>query len=425
MTAAPSRSGTTTGGPSAAAREKVLAETTAYREDRERIVTASERAAQLVRTRRPGGGRQARRRHPRLRRQRPARHHRRLPALLGAQRPAGQRHRRRDRGAAPRGGRRQAGPPRRRTRGPLGAARLRRHHRARPARRGARLLRPRAALEGLPRSWRCPKASTPTGTAPREPPVSDARPTREPGSRRLVLWRHGQTAWNVERRFQGTTDIPLTETGVAQARRAARLLAGLRPAAHRRPPPAAGPPTPPGPRRRHRAPRHATTTTSCERDGGAWEGLTHGEIRERYRPSTPPGSRPAARPARRWPSASARPSNAPSTSCRPTASSSSLATAPRIRLGMSHLLGLPEETWERLGGLSNCCWSVLDRDAQRRLAPDRAQRRHPPGTRPQRRPARHGDLTAESIRDWVPASYTLAGRCGMNVRAAAGLWRSW
>jgi broad specificity phosphatase PhoE len=47
--------------------------------------------------------------------------------------------------------------------------------------------------------------------------------------RRVILWRHGQTSWNVERRFQGTTDVQLTETGVAQARRAARLLASLRP----------------------------------------------------------------------------------------------------------------------------------------------------------------------------------------------------
>ncbi len=47
--------------------------------------------------------------------------------------------------------------------------------------------------------------------------------------RRIILWRHGQTSWNVERRFQGSTDVELTETGVAQARRSARLLAGLKP----------------------------------------------------------------------------------------------------------------------------------------------------------------------------------------------------
>lgn len=52
---------------------------------------------------------------------------------------------------------------------------------------------------------------------------------RKGRGRRVILWRHGQTAWNVERRFQGTTDVELTETGVGQARRAARLLASLQP----------------------------------------------------------------------------------------------------------------------------------------------------------------------------------------------------
>jgi len=41
-------------------------------------------------------------------------------------------------------------------------------------------------------------------------------------SRRVVLWRHGRTAWNAETRFQGTTDVPLDDVGVLQAERAAR-----------------------------------------------------------------------------------------------------------------------------------------------------------------------------------------------------------
>ncbi len=47
--------------------------------------------------------------------------------------------------------------------------------------------------------------------------------------RRLVLWRHGQTTWNLEHRFQGQTDVPLDELGVRQAAGAARLLAELDP----------------------------------------------------------------------------------------------------------------------------------------------------------------------------------------------------
>jgi probable phosphoglycerate mutase len=47
--------------------------------------------------------------------------------------------------------------------------------------------------------------------------------------RRLVIWRHGQTTWNLEHRFQGQTDVPLDALGVRQAAGAARLLAELDP----------------------------------------------------------------------------------------------------------------------------------------------------------------------------------------------------
>lgn len=47
--------------------------------------------------------------------------------------------------------------------------------------------------------------------------------------RRLVLWRHGQTAWNLEHRFQGQTDVPLDELGLRQAAGAAKLLSQLQP----------------------------------------------------------------------------------------------------------------------------------------------------------------------------------------------------
>lgn len=40
----------------------------------------------------------------------------------------------------------------------------------------------------------------------------------------LVLLRHGESIWNKENRFTGWTDVDLTETGIAEAREAARLL---------------------------------------------------------------------------------------------------------------------------------------------------------------------------------------------------------
>ncbi|HEY9328072.1 MAG TPA: histidine phosphatase family protein [Streptomyces sp.] len=187
--------------------------------------------------------------------------------------------------------------------------------------------------------------------------------------RRIVLWRHGQTAWNLERRFQGTTDIDLTDEGVGQARRAARLLASLKPDAIvasdlRRAAATA-------------AELAAITGHAIAHDpglretyAGAWQGLTHEEIVGLY------GEQYAAwkrgEPVRRG-------GGELETEVADRAAPVVLAHADKlpdggtlvvvshggtIRTTIGRLLGLEAHHWEGLGGLSNCCWSVLGEGAR-------------------------------------------------------------
>ena len=41
---------------------------------------------------------------------------------------------------------------------------------------------------------------------------------------KLVLLRHGESAWNLENRFTGWVDVDLSEGGIAEARRSAQAL---------------------------------------------------------------------------------------------------------------------------------------------------------------------------------------------------------
>jgi glucosyl-3-phosphoglycerate phosphatase len=173
-----------------------------------------------------------------------------------------------------------------------------------------------------------------------------------------VLWRHGQTIWNAERRFQGQTDIPLDDLGEAQAAGAASRLATLAPDAiyssdlSR----AAG----------TAAPLARLTGLPVtldkdlrERSGGSWEGLTDKEIGERFpreRASwNPPDGESTAAVADRVGGALVR--------IAATLADDGLAVVvshgAALRLGMGRLLGLTEESSGILGPLANCSWSVL------------------------------------------------------------------
>ena len=179
-----------------------------------------------------------------------------------------------------------------------------------------------------------------------------------------MLWRHGQTVWNAERRFQGQSDIPLDEVGQAQAERAARLLAALRPdlivssdlsrAAQTA-----------APLSRLTGLEVTLDKDLRERSGGRWEGLTDTEIRTRYPVEhaswTPPDGEPSALVAERVAGALLRVAEAVSGPAMTTGLAVVVSHGAALRLGMSRLLGMPEELFGVLGPLSNCSWSVLGR----------------------------------------------------------------
>jgi broad specificity phosphatase PhoE len=179
-----------------------------------------------------------------------------------------------------------------------------------------------------------------------------------------VLWRHGQTVWNAERRFQGQTDIPLDETGVAQAERAARLLASLRPELIVSSDLSRAAST--------AAPLAQLTGLEVtldkdlrERHGGGWEGLNDAEIRARYPAEhanwSPPDGEPSAAVADRVAAALQRIAERLAENERDGASGLAVVAShgAALRLGMSRFLGMPEELFNVLGPLSNCSWSVL------------------------------------------------------------------
>ncbi|MFC6597928.1 histidine phosphatase family protein [Kitasatospora paranensis] len=181
---------------------------------------------------------------------------------------------------------------------------------------------------------------------------------------RIVFWRHGQTSWNLESRFQGTTDIPLTDQGVFQAQRAARLLGGLRPDLL----------VSSDLQRAARTAAELAMVTGLqvhhheglrETYAGEWQGLTNAEIRARYpeefeawaqgQPVRRGGGELATEVADR-----AVPVVLDAVEKLPEDGTLVVVShGGTIRTMIGRLLDLDPALWERFGGLSNCCWSVL------------------------------------------------------------------
>jgi glucosyl-3-phosphoglycerate phosphatase len=173
------------------------------------------------------------------------------------------------------------------------------------------------------------------------------------------LWRHGQTAFNAERRFQGQTDIPLNDHGREQAAQAARYLAALEPDAIFS----------------SDLSRAAQTAAALarltglsvkldedlrERHGGSWEGLTDTEIREQYPEAfaawVPPDGEPVTAVGDRSSAALERIADAmPGGSVAVV-----VGHGASLGMGVARLLGIPDGA-RVLGPFGNCRWSVASR----------------------------------------------------------------
>ncbi len=184
---------------------------------------------------------------------------------------------------------------------------------------------------------------------------------------RLVLWRHGQTDWNVTTRFQGQADIPLNPTGRAQARASAPLLAALEPSAlwasdlERT--------------RDTAAALTAVTGLPAQLDPrlreihvGSWEGL-QGEDLDKSDPEAYAALR-RGEDVRRSSTGETvsevgeRVAQALTDIAETAADDATVVVTTHGlagRAGMCRLLELPFAHWRSFGSLDNCAWAVLQR----------------------------------------------------------------
>ena len=101
-----------------------------------------------------------------------------------------------------------------------------------------------------------------------------------------------------------------------------------------------------------------------ERQGGRWEGLNDAEIRQRFPQAhatwDPPDGELSVAVADRVAAALQRTAAAVAEQVTsPDGLAVVVSHGAAIRLGMSRLLGLPDELSGVLGPLNNCSWSVL------------------------------------------------------------------
>jgi probable phosphoglycerate mutase len=183
-----------------------------------------------------------------------------------------------------------------------------------------------------------------------------------PTPRRVLVWRHGRTRWNVEHRFQGQADPPLDEVGRLQAAASARLLVAYSPSAIVSSDLARAVQT------AHSLAELAGRPVILdrrlrERSLGGWEGLTRDEVVRRHpeqyaqwvagRDAPQPGAETRAELGER--SLAALAGAEGETVVLVTHSATAMALT-----GL--LLGLPVTGWRAVGPLGNGRWSEFSSD---------------------------------------------------------------
>ncbi len=193
-------------------------------------------------------------------------------------------------------------------------------------------------------------------------------------SRQIILWRHGRTAWNAAGRVQGQSDVPLDETGYAQAKAAAARLAVLDPIRI----------VSSDLKRAYSTAEALGAVTGIEVESdlrlremnfGVREGLTSREAWHTYPDEMRawvtgddirmPGGETYREAGRRFADALEEIAD-DLTGERPVVI---VAHGAVLRVGACTFVGIDQRYWRSFGGFNNCAWSVLEesRFADRKL----------------------------------------------------------
>lgn len=182
---------------------------------------------------------------------------------------------------------------------------------------------------------------------------------------RIVIWRHGQTDWNIENRFQGHSDISLNSVGISQAKRSAAILAGMAP-------------TKIISSDLDRAFKTATELANIvnlkiikdpdlrETNGGNWEGKTGEENRkndyERFVKWIDGTDEKAGEIGERRSEVAERALAAIERALIDLDGTLIVVThGGTARCALGKILNLPQAEWSVIGGLSNAAWSIVER----------------------------------------------------------------